>query len=95
MVHMMRVFQLARVCAGILLLASSAGASIHDPVSVPVAVQRAHELTESQLPRPLPANAHLFSNAMLDPARCNYEYVELYGTMIVRTELKLTCTTHH
>ena len=85
---------LAQVCAGMLLLASSAGAAIHaGTVAVP-AMRRSHEVADSALPRSIPADAKLFSNAMLDPARCNYEYVELYGTMIVRTELKLTCTTH-
>jgi hypothetical protein len=83
----------APICMTVLLLAGSAGASLHDAVSVPP-TRHARDIAHGQLPKPMPANARLFSNAMLDPARCNYEYVELHGGSIVRTELRLTCTTH-
>lgn len=91
----MHKLNLAGVCMGTLLLAGSAHGSVEGATVERPAVQRSHEMVQSQLPKPLPANARLFSNVMLDPARCNYEYVEMHGTMIVRTELKLTCTTHH
>jgi hypothetical protein len=85
---------LAQVCAGIVLLASSASAAIHPPSAAARSPQHAQQVADRALPKAVPADARLFSNAMLDPARCNYEYVELYGTMVVRTELRLTCTTH-
>jgi len=91
----MRTLYLAQVCIGALLLAGTASASVHQGDTTSPATRRAHELAQSQLPKPIPANARLFSNVMLDPARCTYEYVELHGALIVRTELKLTCTTHH
>jgi hypothetical protein len=87
---------LARLSVGILLVfAGTAQASIHavgDGASH--ASHRSQEVADSALPKTTPGDAKLFSNAMLDPAHCNYEYVEMYGTMVVRTELKMTCTMH-
>ena len=92
----MRKLHLARICAGIVLLASSdARAAIHVVGGGGGhAPQPAQQVADRALPKAIPVDAKLFSNAMLDPAHCNYEYVEMYGTMVVRTELKLTCTTH-
>lgn len=88
----MRQVLLTPFCAT-LLLASVAGAAVHDDTGPPRSRQ-GREVAHGQLEKPIPTNARLFSNVMLDPARCNYEYVELYGAAIVRTELRLTCTTH-
>jgi len=85
---------LAQVCAGMLLLASRAGAAIPTGHAIRSAGGRSREVADLALPKAIPGGVRLFSNNMLDPARCNYEYVEMYGMMIVRTELKLTCTTH-
>lgn len=89
----MRQLIFTPVCATLLLLASVVGASVHDDAS-PVPARHARDIAHGQLDKPIPKNARLFSNVMLDPARCNYEYVELHGASIVRTELRLTCTTH-
>jgi len=32
-----------------------------------------------------------FATAVMDPAQCNYEYVDVEASMIVRTQLKMTC----
>jgi hypothetical protein len=81
--------------AAVLLLSSSAGAAIQHSKGTTTANRGARQVADGALPKDIPAGTQLFSNATLDPARCNYEYVELYGVMVVRTELKLTCTTHH
>lgn len=86
---------LAHVVLGaVLLFGGRVDASVHGDTR-PNETKRAHQLVDAQLPKPAPSNAKLFSNVMLDPARCNYEYVEMHGSMVVRTELKLTCTTHY
>lgn len=90
---MMRQRVFIPICAAALLLASAAGAALHDEHRPPPA-RHAREVAHGQLEKPLTPGMRLFSNVMLDPARCNYEYVELHGSTIVRTELRLTCTTH-
>lgn len=89
----MRKLHLATISAGVLLLSGTAHASLHDVQSGGVA-PRPVMVVRSQLPKAKTPDARLFSNATLDPARCNYEYVDMYGAWVVRTELKLTCTTH-
>lgn len=89
----MRMLHLATIGAGVLLLSGTSHASLHEARSSN-AVPRSATVAHSQLPKAKTPDARLFSNATLDPARCNYEYVDLYGAWIVRTELKLTCTTH-
>ena len=85
---------IAQVFAGVLLLlASRAGAAIPTGHVTRSADGRSRQVADLALPKAAPAGHALFSSTMLDPARCNYEYVEMYGTMVVRTELKLTCTT--
>ncbi|MEW6270744.1 MAG: hypothetical protein AB1689_15785 [Thermodesulfobacteriota bacterium] len=32
-----------------------------------------------------------FSEQVMDPAQCNYEYVDVEARMIVRSQLKMTC----
>jgi hypothetical protein len=32
-----------------------------------------------------------FAGAVMDPAQCNYEYVDVEASMIVRSQLKMTC----
>jgi hypothetical protein len=76
------------------LLVGSASAAVHEPTRRTPAQPPARDVAHRQLDKPIPSDARLFSNVMLDPARCNYEYVELHGASIVRTELRLTCTTH-
>ena len=93
--RVMGKLHLAPVLAGVLLLASSAGAAIQPTKGTATANGMSRQVATGALPKDVPAGTQLFSNATLDPARCNYEYVELYGVMVVRTELKLTCTTHH
>lgn len=78
----------------VLLLAGAAHASRHETTTGNGARPRSVEVATGHLPKAPPPNARLFSNTMLDPARCNYEYVDLYGSWVVRTELRLTCTTH-
>lgn len=86
---------LARISAGILLLlAGTAHASIHAPGADQSATHRSQDLADQALPKPGTEDLKQFSRAVVDPARCNYEYVEMYGTMVVRTELKMTCTIH-
>jgi hypothetical protein len=91
---MSRKLHLALVLAGIVGYAGTAHASLQAPRPKSKPASRAHAVAESQLPKPVPANKHVFSNTMLDPARCNYEYVDMYGAWVVRSELKLTCSTH-
>jgi hypothetical protein len=91
---MLRQLYLALVLAGILIHAGTADASLQATRTKSKAASRAQTVAESQLPKPVPANAQVFSNTVLDPARCNYEYVDMYGAWVVRTELKLTCSTH-
>lgn len=78
----------------IVLLVGTAGAAVQEPTRRTPAQPPASDVAHRQLDKPIPSDARLFSNVMLDPARCNYEYVELHGSSIVRTELRLTCTTH-
>lgn len=86
-------FLLVQVCAGILLLlAGRAGAAIPAGHASRAGGGRSREVADLALPKAIPTGRQ-FANSMLDPARCNYEYVEMYGAMIVRTELKLTCMT--
>jgi hypothetical protein len=89
----MRMLHLATIGAGVLLFSGTAHASLHEAHSSSAA-PRSVTVAQSQLPKAKAPDTRLFSNATLDPARCNYEYVDLYGAWIVRTELKLTCTTH-
>jgi len=89
----MRQRVLIPICSALLLLASVAGASVHEEHRPPRAL-RARDVAHGQLEKPIAPGMRLFSNVMLDPARCNYEYVEMHGATIVRTELRLTCTTH-
>ena len=89
----MRKLHLATISAGVLLLSGTSHASLHEVRSGSAAPQSV-TVARSQLPKAKAPDTRLFSNATLDPARCNYEYVDLYGAWIVRTELKLTCTTH-
>lgn len=89
----MRTLHLAAVSAALLTVAGPAVASRHD-AGPSGATRRGAAVAQSQLPKAPAPDARLFSNATLDPARCNYEYVDLYGAWVVRTELKLTCTTH-
>jgi len=44
------------------------------------------------LERTTPVAPELFSRTVLDPAHCNFQYVDYEGRMVVRSELKLTCT---
>lgn len=88
----MRRHHLAAVT--ILLAAGTAHASRHDGGTVGIPPARSAVLAERHLAKAPPASARLFSTAPLDPARCNYEYVDLQGPWIVRTELRLTCTMH-
>jgi hypothetical protein len=90
----MRRLSLTTALTMLLLLADTAGAAVHEPSGRPPAQPPARDVAHGQLDRPIPSTARLFSNVMLDPARCNYEYVDLHGASIVRTELRLTCTTH-
>jgi hypothetical protein len=87
----MRKLHLAAIT--VLLLACTAHASLHETSTDRAARPRSIEVATRYLPKAPPPNARLFSNAMLDPARCNYEYVDLYGSWVVRTELRLSCTT--
>jgi hypothetical protein len=89
----MRKLHLAAIAAGLLLLADRAGASLQQ-VQAKTTSRHGSTVAQSQLPKAPAPDARLFSNAQLDPARCNYEYVDMYGAWVVRTELKLTCTTH-
>jgi hypothetical protein len=70
---------LAPLCAGVLLLAGAAQASIHAPDGVQPATQRAQELADQALPKNGTEDVKQFSRAVVDPSRCNYEYVEMYG----------------
>ena len=88
----MRRLHLAAVT--VLLLTGTARASLHETRARNASRPRAIEVAESHLPKPPAPNARLFPTRMLDPARCNYEYVDLYGSRMVRTELRLTCTAH-
>lgn len=88
----MRMLHLATITAGVLLLSGTARAALHE-VRTESATPQSVRIANSQLPKAKTPDARLFSNATLDPARCNYEYVDMYGAWIVRTELRLTCTT--
>jgi len=90
----MRRLTLTTALTMALLLGSTAGAAVHEASGRPSARPPARDVAHRQLDKPILSTARLFSNVMLDPARCNYEYVELHGSSIVRTELRLTCTTH-
>lgn len=89
----MRMLHLAVISAALLTVAGTAKASLHE-VGSSGSTRRGAAVAQTQLPKAPAPDARLFSNATLDPARCNYEYVDLYGAWVVRTELKLTCTTH-
>lgn len=89
----MRMLHLATITAGVLLLSGTAHAALHELRSSNV-TPRTTAVAQSQLPKAKAPDTRLFSNATLDPARCNYEYVDMYGAWVVRTELRLTCTTH-
>ena len=89
----MRMHHLATISAGVLLLSGTAHASLHE-VRSSSETPRTTAVAQSQLPKAKAPDARLFSNMTLDPARCNYEYVDMYGAWVVRTELRLTCTTH-
>ncbi|MBM4244712.1 MAG: hypothetical protein FJ148_12985 [Deltaproteobacteria bacterium] len=78
----------------VLLLAGTAYGSLHDTGTVGAARARSAALAARHLPKAPPPNVRLFSSAPLDPARCNYEYVDLHGPWVVRTELRLTCPMH-
>ncbi|MBY0279040.1 hypothetical protein K2Z84_27220 [Candidatus Binatia bacterium] len=87
------MLHLAVISAALLTVVGPARAALHE-VGSAGANRRGSAVAQSQLPKAPAPDARLFSNATLDPARCNYEYVDLYGAWVVRTELKLTCTTH-
>jgi hypothetical protein len=89
----MRKLHLAVITAGLLMLADQASASLQQ-IQASGTTRAASSVAQNQLPKAPAPDTRLFSNAQLDPARCNYEYVDMYGAWVVRTELKLTCTTH-
>ncbi len=54
--------------------------------------QRLHAAAKSELDAPKVSPPELFSRSVLDPASCNYQYVDYEGRMVVRSKLKLTCS---
>jgi hypothetical protein len=90
----MRKTLLLSLGAALLALASEA------PAAITTAAQR--DATSSALPmhgaalghfeQPKASAPKLFSKSVIDPAHCNFQYVDYEGRMVVRSELKLTCT---
>jgi hypothetical protein len=78
----------------LLALASGASAAITTTTQADAAshVPRAHTAALGSFEQPKAAAPKLFSRSVLDPAHCNYQYVDYEGRMVVRSELKLTCT---
>lgn len=88
---MRKALLLLQIAATLLLPAGVASASLPGRDGVPTPVGT-HESVVRVLHPAKPAAAPRFSNAMLDPRYCNYEYVERQARMIVQSRLELTCT---
>lgn len=51
-----------------------------------------HAAAKSELEDSKVSPPELFSRSVIDPANCNYQYVDYEGRMVVRSKLKLTCS---